>query len=186
MDKQEKLKFIKLAIVIWVGLHILLILGGACTKTYVSYPLSCISSPINELATTTQKARAGVISTTYYICQYANERFTAENLEEKFNNIVRITFECGDEHFCGSASPLVDLSDGKSVTTNAAVQYKARVECSPVSAGNTDCVITLIEGSGKGSYSQYSSPVIECTNTFILLLVGFVVLLIAYFYVKRS
>ena len=105
----------------------------------------CVSSPINELVTTIQKAQTGLEATTGLICLNEGEGFTSRVLEEQVSNVDYIFFNCKAMAFvCWGEQVSVATSE---ISALVDARFRAKITCTHVGyhTENFGCEITIID-----------------------------------------
>jgi hypothetical protein len=131
-------------------LAILIILALVVLTDFTSVPSHryCVSSPLNELATTLSYAQGGLAVASKNICLKPREGFTSDALRLKVNNVRTLTFEC-DNTICGD---LITISDWNSttslLTSNSDTEFIAAMTCKETNGA--DCVMEITEVKSYG------------------------------------
>lgn len=135
----------KLLIAAVVAMVILGIVTGVFGKIWAMIGgIQCVSSPVNEIMTTIQKAQTGQIARTQDICLGAGEGLTAENIKNKLSNVASIRFECSQSAaVCSGDSAPLDASDETKLISRRDATFKALVDCTESTEGYK-CTVSII------------------------------------------
>jgi len=135
LDKKKKIAIVVIVLAIVICALVIFVLPPA--KELMT-GIDCISSPINELVVSIQKAMSGINTMSDKICIYSGENLPSSTFTEKVANLNSVAFTCkSGDAVCNkleaTTERIVAISD---------VKFKCLVSCAK--AGDAyDCTIEL-------------------------------------------
>jgi len=145
--EDHTLMYILIIIAVLALIAIPVILGimtGVFSNVWdMTIDIKCAGSPINELATTIQKAQNGIITSTMDLCMSEREGLSSSSLTDIIANVDSLTFSC-DSEVCRGTNPPLSVSPN-SITAHSAVKFRGLVSCDPSAGNEYDCTIKIID-----------------------------------------
>jgi hypothetical protein len=178
VDKERKLKALKILLVVFLTIAVIVIITGIPNKICgMIYGIGCIAQPISESVTTIQEAQSGLMSTTGVMCMGNGDVVKASDIAERLSTVSEIIFKCEENSLCEG---LLEVNEDI-IRSNGNTLLKLRAECNVIEEGDYECSLTVISEGGSRSSEE------PCYITFFLFLFAPAIITgVLYVWTKKS
>jgi hypothetical protein len=178
VEKDKRLKWIKVGIVASLVLGIILfsILSNVCAM--ISNITCCPSDPINVVVMGAQKAMSGVPTTTKTICMEKDDTFSSDMVVNRITTVESFEFKLRDEKHQD-----ILKTAPNSIEALQGLSYRMKITCDKMNSDKYACVGEIVFDEGRGS-TMFRLD--SCTMTLLAIFFSpTIILILVYLWVIR-